>query len=293
MNKITLYIAALSAVFGVSGCVDDYPVIIEGQSGTIAIDAMVVDIDTVQEVFIKKSGDEYFKNGHYGEDPEPIKDASVKIADDLGWSAYFEDEEGLGRRFRLTGHKFESGRTYTITVTAEGRTFTATETMVAPPKVNGLKFYEHSTKDDYIWSPILYMEDSAPGENNYYLFTGNGFSRNYYAMHFMEIMRLSDEDLRSDMNGVKISLGIGATANSCSGVGLGEMFSYSLYTISKRNYDYYGVIEAQLTSDGGLYRPTPTSGVSNFSGENVQGQFIAASGVRMFDRLTPKYLVIE
>lgn len=292
MNNIASLAAGVAAVC-LSSCVDEYPVITEGQSGTIAIDAMLVDIDSVQTVFIRKSGDIYFKEFHRNEDPEPIEGASVKVEDDLGWSACFEDETGLGRRFSLSGHQFEAGRTYTVTVTAEGRTFTATEKMVAPPKVNGIKFFQHDTKDDTLWSPILYMEDSAPDETNYYLFRGMWFPRDAHDMHFLYAMRLSDEGLRSDMEGIRIALGIGAGDDAYSGIQLGEIFSYTLYTISKRNYDYYGTIEAQMTSDGGLYRPTPTSAVSNFSGERVQGQLIAAAGVMMKGRLTPEYLVEE
>lgn len=290
MNKKALF-ATVAAAIGLCGCVDEYPVIVEGRSGTIVIDAMLVDVDTVQTVFIRKSGDTYFKSGHYGEEPAPIEGSSVKVEDDLGWSAYFEDETGLGRRFRLSGHQFEAGRTYTVTVTAEGRTFTATETMVAPPKVNGIKFFKHYTKDDSLWSPILYMEDSDPDETNYYLFIGNWFPRDSYEMGEPYLMRLSDEGLRSDMDGIRISLGIGATEKTPSGLHLGEPISYTLYTISKRNYDYYGTLEAQLTSDGGVYRPSPTSAVSNFSGSNVQGQLIAASAIKIRGRLTPDYLV--
>lgn len=293
MNKIKLFAATVAAAACLCGCVDEYQVITEGQSGTIVIDAMLVDIDSVQTVFIRKSGDTYFKEFHRNEEPEAIEGASVKVEDDLGWSAYFEDETGLGRRFSLSGHQFEAGRTYTVTVTAEGRTFTATEKMVAPPKVNGLKFFRHNTKDDRLWSPILYMEDSAPDETNYYLFRGMWFPRDAHDQLFLYAMRLSDEGLRSDMEGIRIALGIGADDEAYSGIHLGEIFSYTLYTISKRNYDYYGTIETQMTSDGGLYRPTPTSAVSNFSGANVQGQLIAAAAVSMTGRLTPEYLVGE
>lgn len=289
MNSKTVIMAVLASA-ATYGCVDDYPVIIEGQSDTIVIDAMLVDSDSVQTVYIRKSGDTYFMNGHYGEAPDTIHGASVRVEDDLGWSATFDDETGFGREFTLSNHQFEAGRTYTMTVTAEGRTFTSTETLVAPPKVNGLKFYAHDTKDETRWSPILYMEDTAPDEPNYYLFTDHYFSRDDCSSRFLYVMRLSDEGLRADMDGVRISLGIGATALDGSGLVLGEYFSYKLYTISKSNYDYYGVIESHLTSDGGLYRPTPTSAVSNFSGTNVQGQLIVASKVTMAGRLTPKYL---
>lgn len=63
-------------------------------------------------------------------------------------------------------------------------------------------------------------------------------------------------------------------------------------TISKTNYDYFGVMADQINNDGGIYKPTHTSPVSNFSGKDVQGQFIAASVMEFYNVIT-EYKVVE
>lgn len=292
MRKISLYAAAAALGCIATGCVDECDVMQAGKTDMIVIDAMVTDHAEIQTVYIRKSSDTYFLNGHYGEEPDPIKDVTVNIKDDAGWEGWFEDEEGNGRKFCLSGHKFEPGRTYTITVNVGDRTFTSTERMVPSPKINGLKFFKHDTKDDHLWSPILYFEDNQPDEINYYLFS-DGLSRNWHIMHYLYAMRLSDEGLRENLDGVQISLGMGASPSETSGVSFGSRFYYELWTISKRNYDFYGAVEAHLTSDGGVYSPTPTTPVTNFSGRNVQGQFIAASCTVFNGTMTPDYVTFR
>lgn len=56
---------------------------------------------------------------------------------------------------------------------------------------------------------------------------------------------------------------------------------------------FYGAVEAHLTSDGGVYSPTPTTPVTNFSGRNVQGQFIAASCTVFNGTMTPDYVTFR
>lgn len=286
MRHISTFFSVLTAVLGLCGCVDEYAITMDGQQDLITIDAMVTDTDTVQWVYILKSGDDFYLRDNYGKKPEPLEDVSVTVSDDNGWEANFEDSNGWGRYFSLSGHQFEVGRTYTMTVRVGDRVFSATERMVPSPKINGLRFYNHETKDSHLWSPILYFEDNQPDEDNYYLFTSNNTSRTDGSQHFLYAMPLTDVGLRGDMNGIRISLGMGADEDDVSGLSYGERYYYYLYTISKRNYDYFCDIEKHLTSDGGIYRPTPASPVSNFSGANVQGQFIAASLTKFVGRVS-------
>lgn len=272
MKSLSLLLLLVCLASSLVGCVEKFDIISGGSSDIIVIDAVVTDADSVQFVYLR----------HEGEDLEhsirqPFDDAHVHIADDKGWSADFVDVD-MGREFQLKGHQFEPGTTYTMTVTVGDRTFVAVETMVALPNIKGLKFYSRQSKEETEWCPILYFEDNQPDEDNYYFFSKYfNYDRIASQNRFLYLQYLSDVGFRGDMDGIVISLGIGAREYLSSGIQWWQPYYYELYTMSKANYEYFKVLEDQLTNDGGVYKPTPASLVSNFSGHNVQGQFVAAS----------------
>ncbi len=272
MNKVTSIIPIMCILL-LGGCVDEFYINTGNTSNMIVIDALVTDYDSIQTVYIRRDRETISDAHRY----PPIENASVHIADDNGWCADFKNM-GDGRVFELHGHIFEPGRTYTLTVSVGERTFQSTEKMVKLPDIGKLKFYSRSAKDENLWCPVLYFKDNMPDEDNYYIFTdGYDYIRSCSQNRYLYIQRLSDVGFREDLNGIAISLGIGAVDYMISGNWWGDYYYYELFTISKRNYDYFGVIEDNLTNDGGIYKPTPASATSNFDGENVQGQFIAAS----------------
>ncbi|MBP5364305.1 MAG: DUF4249 family protein [Bacteroidales bacterium] len=188
------------------------------------------------------------------------------------------------------GCDFKCGHTYTITVEADGRTFTSTQTIQPVPKVDAVKFFTHDSPEGPLLSPSLYFNDVQPDRTNYYVFT------NLYQYHritassyfYVFLAPFSDENQSSEISGLHMSLGMGAVKDQKKdGFGKGDYYYYELYSISKENYEYYKSMENQLTSDGGVYRPNPSTPLTNFSGENVQGQFVAASKTIMCGRITP------
>ena len=287
--KIHRLIGMALCLCGLTCCVSEFDIKVDGVSDFIVIDAVVTDYDSVQVVYICRDREKIIDPyGSKTQFYDRIENVSVHIADDNGWSADYTDvgEGEKGRVFQLKNHKFEPGRTYTMTVTVGSRIFEATETMAPSPIVDRLDFYPRESKDETLWAPILYFADSQPDVDNYYLFTDNlMYIRNWSGFRFLYLQRLSDVGLRGDMEGVRLSLGVGEGSDLLSGIRWGSSYTYELYTISKGNYDYYGVLEDQLVNDGGVYKPTPTSPITNFSGKNVQGQFIAASKYVISGRL--------
>lgn len=277
--KITSIVGIiLFTILSMSSCVEEIDIEYGKAGDFIIIDAIVTDYDKVQTVIIRRGRDMDI-DIYTGPKLDTIENVTVKIADDLGWSGEFHDvSEGKGREFELEGHQFEPGRTYTLTVTVGEREFTSTETMPQPPIIDHLEFYSHPVKEDVLWSPILFFKDSQPDVDNYYLFTESSYwLRRSNVNQCLYVQALTDEGLRGDMEGVKISLGIGADSYTYSGIRYDEGYYYELYTVNKCIYDYFEVIKDQLTSDGGVYKPTPTTPVTNISGEYVQGLFIMAS----------------
>ena len=281
----------IAFIVSLTGCVDDFDIIIKDRHELIVIDAIVTDLDSVQTVYIRRECEQLWQSNVHNNYP-PIKDVTVHIEDDEGWNADFEDTSSdrnltKGRVFSLSGHQFEPGRTYTITVRVADREFKATETMVPPPDIDGIKFYSKQSKDDDTeWRPILYFSDNQPNTDNYYLFSESlSWIRGGSQSRYVALQRLSDAGFRENLDGVVLDLGWGAEWYMSSLLSFGDPYNYTLLTISKSNYDYYGVMEDQINNDGGIYKPTPTSPPTNFSGKNVQGQFIAASRVNFIGRV--------
>lgn len=282
--KITSIVGIiLFTILSMSSCVEEIDIEYGNAGDYIVIDAVVTDNRDVQTVFVRRGRDMDI-NVYHAENWDAIGNVTVKIEDDLGWCGEFHEVDdalirvGMGREFELEGHQFEPGRTYTLTVTVNDRIFVSTETMPQPPIIDHIEFYPHQAKEAEVWSPILYFRDSQPEVDNYYLFTdGLYWIRRSNVNRFLYVNALTDEGLLGDMDGVKISLGIGADYLDYSGTWFGEDYYYELYTVNKCVYDYFKVIKDQMTSDGGVYKPAPTTPVTNISGEYVQGLFIVAS----------------
>lgn len=281
--KYFLYVIIATCLLFFPSCVEELDINIDDRSELIVIDAVVTDIDSVQTVYIRRERETLDYHSRY----PSIKDVTVHIEDDNGWSGNFVDN-GTGRKFTLEGHKFEPGRTYTIIIHVADREFRATETMVPMPDVDDLKFYSKDTKDDGCsYEPMLFFKDNQQDIDNYYLFVSQFEGNRYFSSsRYVGLQRLSDVGFRDDLDGIALSVGMGAESQFTHDLKLGSVYYYSFLTISRSNYDYFGVMEDQINNDGGIYKPTPTSPVTNFSGENVQGQFIAASRLNYYGEVT-------
>lgn len=203
MKQISIILVCCLYTF--MGCVEKFDIEYEEYSDIVVIDAMVTDCDGIQTVYIRREKESlgYRYEPYY----PPFEESSVHVEDDNGWSADFEDQD-RGREFVLKGHKFEPGRTYTITVCVGNREFKATEKMVPLPDIEGLRFYAKGTKDGGIaYHPILYFKDNQPYVDNYYLFYKD-IDRNSDACRYLSMQRLCDEGLRSDLDGIVSNWGL-------------------------------------------------------------------------------------
>lgn len=268
---MTKYILCIASILMLTSCIEEVDINIDDEYDYIVIDAMVTDIDTVNTVYVYRNGE---KSATY----EPkLDNVSVEICDQNGNNMTFTDVNN-GRRFELHGKHFSAGNTYTLTVKVGERVFQSTQYMAPLMKIKGISFYGHETADDYLYSPIIYVEDDQPEVDNYFMFFDHFFQRfEFEAQNFLYLQCLSDKGMKPDMNGIKISLGIGTSEDQKNAGITGMYYHYRMCSISKENYDYYKVVAEQLTQDGGTYRPFPTTPPTNISGTKVQGQFIASS----------------
>lgn len=261
-------------VFPLSACVEEVGDFMQ-DGNIVVIDAVVNTTDTVQYVYVSKGAQD-----RLDENTTPIDTRLVTLTDDLGRVDTFSVSEN-GVVCSLYRPDIEVGRTYTVDVWVADRHFLSTQTVVPHPIVKGIKFYYHDTKDETVLNPLFYFEDCDPTADNYYLIHSEFgiYLRAWSSSFYPLIMPVSDAGLKSSVDGLRLSYGLGAGTDDrgeWTGLYYGNYYHYEISSVSREVYLYFLALEKQISSDGGIYQPSPSSPISNFEGDGVQGLFIAA-----------------
>lgn len=263
-----------------SSCVEEVGDFMQ-DNNLLVIDAVVNTTDTIQYVYVSQGA-----QFSLDEETPPVDTRLVTLTDDLGRVDTFSVSAN-GVVCSLYRPDIEVGRTYTVDVWVADRHFSATQTVMPHPIIKGVKFYYHDTKDDTLLNPLFYFEDNDPEADNYYLihseFDINLRARNraFYPL----VMPVSDAGLKSSVNGLRLTYGLGAGTDDrgeWDGLSYGQSYHYELSSVSREVYLYFVALEKQISSDGGIYQPAPSSPITNFEGDGVQGLFIAA-GTYVFE----------
>ncbi|TAL80733.1 MAG: DUF4249 domain-containing protein [Bacteroidetes bacterium] len=194
-----------------------------------------------------------------------VTGAIVRVSDNSGNSEILtETAQGIYNGFNLAGI---SGKTYTLEITAEGKTYTAVSTMPLPVSIDAL-FIENTSKGHGPMgggkSVSVQFKDPA-GVNNYYRFIQiiNNVEQNSIII---------DADVLQDGNTIIRSL---YSENNDSGLQTGDSVTVLLLTIDKGAFDYLRTFN-QLNEGGGLSAASPANPLSNFS-NTALGYFSANS----------------
>lgn len=285
----------------------------------IVIDAIFSTDDSLHHVYIHKGG-----NG-----PGFVGGVEVRLGtltDDLGHvdtlgiverpnldDSYWENPDNwriYQQQYGFYGlrkYDLSAGRTYTLDIElADGRRFVSTQTLRCRPEVQSIRFYEfdfgmvvfeHCVDDvcqECNLRPLFFLQDSNPGEDDYYMIHDGTYGRDGQR-GYPVVMLVSDSQLRPEVGGVSFNYGLGAGNDNWNSIWfphcVGSSYKYTISSISREVYEYYSVLETQITNDGGNYQPTPTSPRSNFSGDNVQGLFIVADSYSLSGTVEEDMLV--
>lgn len=279
-------------------CLDECDLYLTSDQGYISIDVMISTADTVQYAYVRRSYDSTVHPDTarlYGWNTKnllyfPYVDCVVTLKDiDINAEYVFEEMDYHSSHvYCLNNFTPVVGHTYMVNVEVEGKSYQSTQTIRKGPIIDKFGFKPYSTSDENdLYRPIVYITDPCPEETDYYLFVNdlghNCFVRTGIESYYMPISLLTDEGMDDMKGGIELSLGMGAYENE-KGTGIGSSFSFEVMSISKQNYDFFTEMEKQITTDGGVYTPSPVSPPTNFSGEKVMGQFIATdSKVYHFD----------
>lgn len=199
--------------------------------------------------------------GYYNSDPVPtITNATIVLT----------ENGSTTETLTHTGNGVYEGSTiigtvnslYSIDVIVDGKTYTATATMLPVAPIDSLKyFYEPgSTIADEGYYPTIYAVEPA-GETNYYMFK---YYRNDSLMNDSGDFQVSDDRyLSTNIDGVPFPYAYK----------LNDVARLEMYSLNQVQYLFYTDFLAQIYSDGGFFSTPPANPRSNFSGSDVIGVF--------------------
>lgn len=226
----------------------------------VVIEGQVTNKAGYQFVKITKTTDFY----QSGKTPR-ITNAVVTVKDDMGTTFNFvhnphghADSTGIYvPQVPFTG---QIGRTYTLSVEAEGEVFTAQDQMLSVTSIDSLKQQISESQEEEpdiegkIYELLLFSREPQD-QDNFYLFK---FYRNDSLTFFndTDIYFTDDEFLAESINGVP----------SPVYYGLDDIGRVEMYSLSRVGYVYYSDLWSLLNNDGGgMFGPIPASPRTNIS----------------------------
>jgi hypothetical protein len=274
MNKIifTLLLACLT----MTGCVEEIDFQYENSEKRIVIDGSITNQPGPYYFHLSESITQIVtsENGGYNENMgKPVKNATVVLSDNAGnqeqlrfigeRTDIYDPSQGWYIAESMTG---VVGRTYTLTVMWNEKTYVAVDKMKEVSVIDRIDFRtKHlEAKNEDVTIPLIYFHEPQD-QKNYYLmyYTINGYKGNSRNWAFSI---LDDQYLNENVNGLEIDDG-----QSPSGrdfyyqISTGDKVAVYLESLSPTAYFFYKNLIEQFDSDGGAFSPNPASPPSNIS----------------------------
>lgn len=226
----------------------------------VVIEGLVTNKPGYQSVKLSRSVDFYAPGKTPG-----ITDAIVTVKDDRGETVSFVHNpnghiDSAGIYIPVTPFVGQVGRTYTLTVVADGETFEATDKLAGVAPVDSLHYQinknevKNPKEEGKIYELLMYMREPQD-QTNFYLFK---FYRNDSLTYYDEtdIYYSDDEALAENINGVA----------SPVYYALNDTGIVEVYSMSRFGYVYYNDLSTILNNDGGgMFGPIPASPRTNIS----------------------------
>ena len=255
-----------------TGCETVVDLELEQSKPTLAVEATITDQAILNTVRLTMSAP-YAKNIA----PEPVTSAQVTLIDNAGNSIPFL-HDGYGTYKPAPDFKGVAGRTYTLTIQANGQTYTATTMLNQVPVLDKVTYeYVAGKNDDY-------------GRKEGY-FIAVAFQdivgvKNHYKLDILKNGQLKQRD-GNDIMVTEDKLYDGAYLDDNQifiAFNKGDKLDVRLLSLSKEAYDFYSAL-GSLSSQGGFMGRNPANLPTKISNGAVG--FFSASAV------STKSLVIE
>jgi len=198
---------------------------------------------------------------------------------------YFNGEKGFYQTTKLRG---VPGRTYTLKVIYNNQEYLATAFMPPVTALDSVQFRTRQfIKDNIVYKvPVMYFNEPQNSSDYYWTFVdGNVNNPNasvpllYSTREILPYSIFDDRFLTPYVNGIYSEFTY--TKNSIAVDVLHNYGFVYLGSLTEQHYNFLKEIIDQLQSDGGTYKPTPSSPPTNIS-NNGLGFFGASALSRVF-----------
>ncbi|MFN6944529.1 MAG: DUF4249 domain-containing protein [Cytophagaceae bacterium] len=247
--KIRSIIFFLSLVLSQFSCRETLDIDLEEAEPRIAVFALLTNQEGPYKVQISRT-----KSFYSTEDQAKVQDAVVTLSDNFGESELLiETEPGIYETQNFQGRV---GRMYTLTIQAEGQTYTSQSELKNILPVDSIKFRYYDQPDllhQRGYYPVSYAK-TPPGETNYYLWK---FYRNDTLLHNKnQLFIAEDRFVQENINGLE-----GPFVYQ-----LGDKLRIESFSLTKEAYDFYLHLQNQLNNDGGFFSGPPANPQTNIHG---------------------------
>ncbi|MBX3239789.1 MAG: DUF4249 domain-containing protein [Chitinophagaceae bacterium] len=181
---------------------------------------------------------------YYSEEFPMVSGANVVVTNSTNTSFEFIENSGTGE-YICSNFQPVIGETYTLTISLNGDTYTATETLVAVPEIED-NIEQNNTggmAGDEVEITYYYQDDAS--QENYYLYS-NKIPQVAFPQYSVE----NDENSQG---------GLIPVYYSHKDFKVGDIVNIKLYGISKRYYDYFRKLLNASGNDDGPFATTPTA----------------------------------
>jgi hypothetical protein len=255
---ITTGIAILSLLL--TSCEETVKLDLGQTPSKITIEGLVTNRWDYQYVKVKRSADFYSD----GKTPR-VTDANVTVTDNLGNVYTFvhnprNNSDSVGTYVPQVRFQGVVGRTYTLNVDVDGKTYTAKDQLFRVTTIDSLtyKVNDREAKDPEvkgrIYNVLLFTKEPRNEKNFYYFKFFRNDSLTY--QNDTDIYFSDDEFLGEAIDGVESPIFYSK----------GDKSRVEMYSTSRVGYVYFNDLSNLLNNDaGGMFGPIPASPRSNLS----------------------------
>jgi hypothetical protein len=273
-------IIALSLAVVFTSCEETIQLDLDQTPSTIVIEGLVTNKPGAQSVKISRTADFY----SVGKTPR-VTNATVTVKDDLGIEYIFVHNprnvpDSAGIYIPQDEFTAEIGRTYTLIVDVDGKTYSATDDLVSVITLDSLsyRFDPDEAEDPNHYGKayeVLLFTHEPQDEENFYLFK---FYRNDSLTYYndTDIYYSDDKLLAEEIDGIETPIYYA----------IGDKATVEAYSLSRDGYVFYYDLFTILNNDaGGMFGPIPASPRTNLSN--------GALGFFQVSAVTTKSIVLE
>jgi hypothetical protein len=264
-------IAALLFALTIWGCDVPIELDIHQTPPRVTIEGLVTDTPGQPFVRVTLSVDFYYE-GH----STRVSDANVILKNDLGENVTFNHYSGnnndsTGYYLPPAGFAGQVGRIYTVSVTTQGKTFEATDSLKYVTSIDSLAYrpniyaQQDPPPSGHIYELLIYAKEPQASKDYYLVKYYRNDSLTYNGD--TDVYVLDDYGVGENIDGVPSAILYKDN----------DLARIEMYSLTREGYLFYNDLVTIMNTDGGMFSPPPANPRTNFN-NGALGFFQVSAG---------------